>query len=107
MSESEILAKAREVKREFEATPTVARGEGIGLLPELFLPAEPVGLRYVGTDCAPWETCAVWSKDHADAHVPAYLEILREKIGAEKPAPAALERVLGRGARQTRAVRSK
>jgi len=85
----------------------VSTGEGIALLPEIFLPPQPAGLRYVDTDCAPWEMCAVWSKVHADAHVPAYLEILRGKIGAGKPAPAVLERVLGRGVRQTRTVRSK
>jgi DNA-binding transcriptional LysR family regulator len=85
----------------------VGTGEGIGLLPELFLPTEPVGLRYVGTDCAPWEICAVWSKDHADAHVPAYLEILQRIIGAAKMAPAAVKRLPGRCVPQTRTVRSK
>jgi DNA-binding transcriptional LysR family regulator len=66
----------------------VGMGEGIALLPELFLPAEPAGLRSVLTDCAPFEMFAVWSKDHAAAHLPAYLEILRRKIGTAKMAPA-------------------
>jgi DNA-binding transcriptional LysR family regulator len=60
----------------------VGTGEGIALLPEMFLPAEPAGLRYVGTDCAPFEIFAVWSRDHANAHVAAYLDIVRAKIGA-------------------------
>jgi DNA-binding transcriptional LysR family regulator len=85
----------------------VSTGEGVALLPEIFLPPQPAGLRYVDTDCAPWEMCAVWSKVHVDAHVLAYLEILQQKIAAEKLAPATLERVLGRGVRQTRTVRSK
>lgn len=60
----------------------VGTGEGIALLPESHLPAEPAGLRYVGTDCAPYEMFAIWSKDRADTHVPTYLEILQEKIEA-------------------------
>jgi LysR family transcriptional regulator, benzoate and cis,cis-muconate-responsive activator of ben and cat genes len=66
----------------------VGTGEGVALLPELHLPADPSGLRSVGTDCPPYEMFAIWSKDHADAHVPAYVEILRRKIkAAKRPAP--------------------
>jgi DNA-binding transcriptional LysR family regulator len=85
----------------------VGTGEGIALLPEMFLPPQPAGLRYVGTDCAPWEICAVWSKDHADAHVPAYLEILQRMIGAGTMGPATSKQVPDRFVRQTRTVRSK
>jgi len=62
----------------------VGTGEGVALLPELHLPAEPIGLRSVSTDCPPYEMFAVWSKARAGAHVPAYLEILRRKLKAEK-----------------------
>jgi DNA-binding transcriptional LysR family regulator len=62
----------------------VGMGEGIALLPELFLPAVPAGLRSVGTDCAPHEMFAVWSKDPSAAHARAYVDILRRKIGAPR-----------------------
>jgi DNA-binding transcriptional LysR family regulator len=79
----------------------VATDEGIALIPELLLPAEPMGLRYLATDCAPWEMCALWSKDHAGALVPVYLEILQGKIGAAKMAPAPLKRPFRRSLPQT------
>lgn len=85
----------------------VGTGEGIALLPEIFLPPEPAGLCYVGTDCAPWEICAVWSKDHAHVHVPAYLEILQGKIEAAAMAPAMSKKVPRRLVRQTRTIRSR
>jgi DNA-binding transcriptional LysR family regulator len=84
----------------------VATGEGIALLPELFLSAEPAGIRYVGTDCPPFEMFAVWSKDYADPHVPAYLDILRKKNEAAGMAPAASRRPPICPASQTRPVRS-
>ena len=63
----------------------VGTGEGVALLPELYLPAERGRAEIVVvTDCAPYEMCAVWSKDRPAAHVPAFLEILRRKIGNEK-----------------------
>ena len=85
----------------------VGTGEGIALLPEVFLPPQPAGLRYVGTDCAPWEMCAVWSKDHADPQVPVFLEILQGKIETVAMAPAASRQVPGRSVHQTRFARSK
>jgi DNA-binding transcriptional LysR family regulator len=69
----------------------VGTSEGIALLPQLYLPPEPAGLRYVATDCAPHEVFAIWSKDHLNAHVPAYLEILRRKIGKGKLVPVTLQ----------------
>jgi len=85
----------------------VATGEGIALLPEIFLPPQPAGLHYVGTDCAPWEICAVWSKDQADAHVPVFLEILQRRIEAAAMVPATSPQVPGRLTRPTRIARSK
>jgi LysR family transcriptional regulator, benzoate and cis,cis-muconate-responsive activator of ben and cat genes len=85
----------------------VGTGEGVALLPEIFLPPQPAGLRYVGTDCAPWEICAVWSKDRADAHVPVFLEILQRKIEAAAMAPATSKPVPGRSVQQKRITRSK
>jgi DNA-binding transcriptional LysR family regulator len=86
----------------------VGTGEGVALLPELHLPAAPEGLlRYVGTDCIPYEMCAVWSKDHANAHVPAYLEILQGKIRAEKMTTATQNRLPSRIVPPTRTVRSR
>jgi DNA-binding transcriptional LysR family regulator len=66
----------------------VGTGEGIALIPELFLPGETAGLRSVATDSAAFEMFAVWSKDRVPAHLPAYLEILRGKNGVAKKAPA-------------------
>jgi DNA-binding transcriptional LysR family regulator len=68
----------------------VGTSDGIALLPQLHLPPEPAGVRYVATDCAPYEIFAIWSKDYINAHVPTYLEILRRKIGKEKALPATL-----------------
>jgi DNA-binding transcriptional LysR family regulator len=62
----------------------IGLGEGIALIPELFLAAQPDGLRYVATDCAPFEMFAVWSKTKPHPHVKPYLEILREKMAAVK-----------------------
>ena len=70
----------------------VGTGEGISLIPELFLPVEPDGVRYVATDCAPFEMLAVWSKTHSSPHVTRYLEILREKMGVAKLPPAPMNR---------------
>jgi DNA-binding transcriptional LysR family regulator len=75
----------------------VGTGEGVALIPELFLPAPPAGLRYVATDCPPFELFAVWPKNLAHPQLPAYLEILQEKIKAEsrgsaRPAPGPVPR---------------
>lgn len=65
----------------------VGTAEGIALIPELFLPPRPDEVRYIQTDCAPFELFAVWSKIHPPAHVAAYLEILRQKMAPVPPAP--------------------
>jgi DNA-binding transcriptional LysR family regulator len=83
----------------------VGTGEGIGLVPDFFLPAEPTGVRYVATDCAPFEMFAVWSKDHTNVHLPAYLEIVRRKIEAAKMVPATLKRLPNRFVPPMRTVR--
>jgi DNA-binding transcriptional LysR family regulator len=74
----------------------VGTGEGIALLPEVFLPPEPDGLRYVETDCAPYEMYAVWLKGRANAHVTGYLDILRRKISEVQLArsPSTLSRAV-------------
>ena len=89
MRPAQVAPKFGRTARSFQGMLAfVGTGEGIALLPELFLPSQPAGLRYVGTDCAPYELFAIWSKDRTDAHVPAYLEILRRKIEGAKMAPA-------------------
>ena len=85
----------------------VGTGEGVSLLPEIFLPPKPAGLRYVDTDSAPWEIYAVWSNDDVNEHVPAYLEILRRKIGTGTIVPAGMPGVPGRINPKRRTVRSK
>jgi LysR family transcriptional regulator, benzoate and cis,cis-muconate-responsive activator of ben and cat genes len=85
----------------------VGTGDGIALLPELLLPAEPEGLRYLVTDCAPYEIFAVWLKEHAHPQAPCYFEILQKKIGAAGTAPPAGKRAPRRFARSDPLVRSK
>jgi LysR family transcriptional regulator, benzoate and cis,cis-muconate-responsive activator of ben and cat genes len=85
----------------------VGTGEGVALLPEIFLPPKPSGLRYVDTDGAPWEIYAIWSTDDTNAHVPAYLEILRRKIGTGGLVPTATARVPSPVDPNRRAVRLK
>jgi DNA-binding transcriptional LysR family regulator len=58
----------------------IGTGEGIGLMPELFLPSAPEGIRYVPTDCKPFELHAVWSKLKMASCLPDFLELLRAKI---------------------------
>ena len=86
----------------------VGTGEGVALLPELFLPAEPPGLRYGATDSPPFEIFAIWPKDRAAPHVPAYLEILQGKIASARMAPAASkDSPIRTGARRGRWERNK
>jgi DNA-binding transcriptional LysR family regulator len=84
----------------------VGTSDGITMLPQLYLPPEPAGLRYVGTDCAPYEVFAIWSKGHFNAHVPAFLEILRRRIGGEKAIPATLSVALKSVAEKPRTAHS-
>jgi len=72
----------------------VGTGEGIALLPELFLPTEPAGLRYAASDCASFEMYSFWSKAHVSTLLPAYLEILREKITSVKTPSATPRRTV-------------
>jgi DNA-binding transcriptional LysR family regulator len=66
----------------------IGTGEGIGLVPELFLTPAPDGIRYVPTDCEPFELFAVWSKLKMASCVPEFLELLRDKIAGAPPPPA-------------------
>jgi DNA-binding transcriptional LysR family regulator len=70
----------------------IGTGEGVGLIPDLFLPAQPEEVRYVGTDGEPFRMMAVWSRDAPAGHVGTYLEILRQKIAAGALLPATLHR---------------
>jgi DNA-binding transcriptional LysR family regulator len=85
----------------------IGTGQGIALLPQFLLPTTPVGIRCVDTDCAPIELCAVWSKDRANAHVSAYLEIVRRKIEESRMPAATLKRLPGRIVPSTQPVRAK
>jgi DNA-binding transcriptional LysR family regulator len=73
----------------------IGTGEGIALIPELFLPAAPAGIRYLPTDCEPFELYAVWSKVKPPACLPAFLELLRAKLAAA-PLPRPARRGRGR-----------
>jgi hypothetical protein len=70
----------------------IGTGEGIGLVPEMFLPEQPEEVRYAASDAADFEMFAIWSGDHAGAHVARYLEILKDKIRAGNLPRAALRR---------------
>jgi DNA-binding transcriptional LysR family regulator len=66
----------------------VSSGGGIALVPELILPVEPTGLRYLATDSAPYEQFAVWRNDPPVPEISAYLEILLGRIQASTGLPA-------------------
>ncbi len=63
----------------------IGTGDGIGLIPELFLPAAPEGIRYLSTDCEPFELYAVWSKLRIASCLPDFLDLLRAKITGAPP----------------------
>jgi DNA-binding transcriptional LysR family regulator len=70
----------------------IGTGEGIGIVPEMFLPEQPEEVRYAASDVSDFEMFAVWAADHAGAHVGRYLEILKNKIRAGNLPRAALRR---------------
>jgi DNA-binding transcriptional LysR family regulator len=57
----------------------IATGEGIAMIPELFLPPAPEGLKYLPVDMTPFELFAVWSKLNPPPLLNAYLELLRNR----------------------------
>jgi len=67
----------------------IGTGEGIALVPELFLPAAPEGIRYIPTDCAPFQLYAAWSKLRMAACLPAFLDLLQAKLSGAPASPAA------------------
>jgi DNA-binding transcriptional LysR family regulator len=70
----------------------IGTGEGIGLVPEMFLPAQPQEVRYAASDASDFEMFAIWSSDHKGAHVGKFLEILKSKIREGNLPRAALRR---------------
>lgn len=58
----------------------IGTGEGIGLVPEMFLPEQPEEVRYASSDASDFEMFAIWAGDHTGAHVGRFLEILKNKI---------------------------
>jgi LysR family transcriptional regulator, benzoate and cis,cis-muconate-responsive activator of ben and cat genes len=61
----------------------VTMGEGIALMPKLFLPEESPGVRYVDTNAEPYEVYAIWLRDNPSAHVKDYIEDLKRESRAE------------------------
>ena len=63
----------------------VATRAGIALLPEIFLPPEPEGVRYLPADCGRFEMHAIWAKGNDSPLVAEYLAILKKIMAARKP----------------------
>jgi DNA-binding transcriptional LysR family regulator len=70
----------------------IGTGEGIALIPELFLPPAPEGICYLTTDCEPFELYAVWSTPLTSSCLPGFLELLRAKLAAAPPQAVPLRR---------------
>ena len=64
----------------------VTAGEGVALLPEVFLPPERSGFRVVQTDAATYELYAVWHASNQNTFVAEYVEALRAEMRAGSPA---------------------
>jgi DNA-binding transcriptional LysR family regulator len=57
-----------------------ASGYGIVLAPRSTLPLSHPSLRYVTTDCAPMELCAVWRRDDPSIPLKRFLETVRTHL---------------------------
>lgn len=58
-----------------------ASGYGIVLAPRSTLPLSHPSLRYVNTDCAPMELCAVWRRNDPSIPLKRFLETVRTHLG--------------------------
>jgi len=58
----------------------VSAGEGIGLIPASFKLHELDGIKFVETDCEPFELFAVWLQSAANPLIPAFLKILHSEM---------------------------
>ena len=63
----------------------IAIGDGLGLVPSSLISRPNPALRYLDTDCPPFEFHALWSKDSPPEPRTQFIRILRELIGAAKP----------------------
>ena len=82
----------------------IASGYGIGLAPEAAVQAHNPLLKFLPTDCAPFEFHAVWHRQETSVLLQEYLEILRAQVGRSHPpaAPAKSRRQAGRAPRAPR-----
>jgi len=62
---------------------TVASGGGIGLAVNTMAAPQKALLRFIATDCAPVELCAVWSKTESSVLLQHYLAHLRQHLAAQ------------------------
>jgi DNA-binding transcriptional LysR family regulator len=83
----------------------IGTGEGIGLVPEMFLPEQPEEVRYLATDASDFDMFAIWASDDSGPHVARYLEILKTKIRAGNLPRATLRRSPSRAGGGARALR--
>lgn len=56
----------------------VAMGDGICIVPVAFAPKNQSGLRYLATDCPPFELYAIWRKDAPFGGLPTFLKLLKK-----------------------------
>lgn len=59
-----------------------ASGDGIVLAPRSTLPLSHSSLRYVSTDCAPMQLCAVWRRDDPSVLLKRFLDIVKDHLAA-------------------------
>ncbi|MCX6952075.1 MAG: LysR substrate-binding domain-containing protein [Verrucomicrobia bacterium] len=60
----------------------VAVGDGVCLIPAAFVPKTTTDLRYLDTDCPPFELYAIWRKDSPPPGLPDFLTILKQTFAA-------------------------
>ncbi|MBL9206849.1 MAG: LysR family transcriptional regulator [Opitutaceae bacterium] len=69
----------------------VAAGYGICVLPAFILPPQLPSLRYIDSDCAPLDLCAVWPRSDTSVLLRQFIDILRggaKALRDVRPTPA-------------------
>lgn len=67
----------------------VAMGDGICLIPAALVTRVHPDLRYLETDCLPFELFAIWRKDSPPAGLAAFLKLLQKTFSTKRPGPVA------------------
>lgn len=60
----------------------VAMGDGICLMPTSLVSRPHPGLRFLESDCAPFELYAIWQKQNTSELIPSFLETLSETLAS-------------------------